>query len=222
MTKKVTPATPDPYISKLLTDIVVGKTVLNLPKGSRIFKQGEPADAIYFIQSGKVGMNVLSIRGKKAALATMGPRNFVGEGCLVGHSLRVGTATALEACVVFRIERSAMLQALRQHADLAETFTSLLLTRHISLEEELCAHLFSHSEKRLARVLLKLARMHKREATPVAEIPKLSNAALAEMVGASPARVARYLKKFQELGLVDAKGKLSIRPELLIDVVLSD
>src|SRR5688572_27136740 len=151
----------DSYVTKLLEDIDEGKTVLTLQKDSEVFSQGQPAEALFFIETGKVKVTVVSVAGREVVLATLGPRDFLGEGCLVAQSLRVSTATAVRPSRIVRIERRAMLRALRAHSELAEKFTALLLTRNIDREKELCDQLFNHSEKRLARVLLKLARLHK-------------------------------------------------------------
>ena len=212
----------DSYVTKLLEDIDEGKTVLTLQKDSEVFSQGQPAEALFFIQTGKVKVTVVSVAGREVVLATLGPRDFLGEGCLVAQSLRVSTATAVRPSRIVRIERRAMLRALRAHSELAEKFTALLLTRNIDREKELCDQLFNHSEKRLARVLLKLARLHKHDSVPDAKIPILSNETLAEMVGTSRFRIAHFMNKFRKLGLIDDKGGVTVKAELLIDVVLQD
>jgi CRP-like cAMP-binding protein len=147
----------DPHVTNLLENIGDGKTVLRFPKEAKIFSQGDAAEAIYFIQTGKVKITVVSAAGKEAVLAMLWPRGFFGEGCLVGQTLRVSTATAIKATTLFRIEGPAMLRALHSQPELSEKFTASLLARNIDLEEDLCDQLFNHSEKRLARVLLKLA-----------------------------------------------------------------
>ena len=156
----------DPYVANLLENIVEGKELLTLRKGETIFTQGSPADAIYFIQTGKVKVTVVSVQGREAVLAMLGSRDFLGEGCLVGQSLRISSATTLEAATLFRIEKLSMLRALHAQADLSEKFVASLLARNIDLEEDLCDQLFNHSEKRLARVLLKMARFGQRAACP--------------------------------------------------------
>ena len=211
----------DPYLTDLLENIG-DKTLLRLQKDSPVFSQGESAEAIYFIQSGKVKITVLSAAGKEAVLAMLGPRSFLGEGCLVGQTHRIGTAIALQASTVFRIARSAMLQALHAQPELAEKFTALLLVRNIDLEEDLCDQLFNHSEKRLARVLLKLARFGKLDSMPAAQIPRITHETLAEMVGTTRSRVTHFMNKFRTLGLIDYNGEITVRAELLTDVVLHD
>ena len=223
--KKVAKATStgiDPYVAGLLGKISKGKHVLSLPKGDQIFAQGERADAIFFIQSGKVKITVVSAAGKEAVLAMLGPHDFFGEGSLVGQSLRMSTATTLEPATVFRVEKQAMVRALHDQAALSERFTAALLVRNIDLEEDLCDQLFNHSEKRLARVLLKLARLREHDVLPDAKIPIFSHEILAEMVGTTRSRVTHFMNKFRKLGLIDYNGGVTVRTELLTDVVLHD
>jgi CRP-like cAMP-binding protein len=215
-------ADADPYLKNLLKLITDGKTVLKFQKGVTVFSQGEAADAIYFIEAGKVKITVVSASGKEAVLAVLGPRSSLGEGCLVGQSLRIGTATAIQSSTLFRIERGAMLRALQAQPELSEKFMASLLSRNIDLEEDLCDQLFNHSEKRLARVLLKLARFGQQETVPEAKMPRISHEILAEMVGTTRSRVSHFMNKFRTLGLIDYNGVITVRAELLTDVVLHD
>ena len=188
-TKKVAKANAnpvDPYVANLLEQISEGKQVVTLQKREKIFAQGDRADTIFFIQSGKVKISVVSASGKEAVLLILGPHDFFGEGSLVGQSLRISTATTLEASTLFRVEKAAMIRALHEQPALSEKFTAALLIRNIDLEEDLCDQLFNHSEKRLARVLLKLARMREHDVLPDAKITVFSHEVLAEMVGRSP------------------------------------
>jgi CRP/FNR family transcriptional regulator, cyclic AMP receptor protein len=216
----------DPYVRSLLENIDEGRTVLRLGKDETIFSQGEAAEAIYFIQSGRVKLSVVSGAGKEAVLAMFGPRGFLGEGCLVGQSARVSTATTVEPSTLFRIERQAMRRALHAQPELSEKFTAALLGRNIDLEEDLCDQLFNHGEKRLARALLKLARFGQADAMPEATMPRISHETLAEMVGTTRARVTHFMNKFRTLGLIDydqdSQGVITVRPALLTDIVLHD
>jgi len=212
----------DPYLENLLKGIDDGKTILRFQKDGTVFSQGDAADAIYFIQTGKVKITVVSSAGKEAVLAMLGPRSSIGEGCLVGQSLRIGTATAIQPTTLFRIERRIMLRALQAQRELSEKFTASLLSRNIDLEEDLCDQLFNHSEKRLARVLLKLARFGQAETIPEAKMPRVSHETLAEMVGTTRSRVTHFMNKFRTLGLIDYNGEITVRSELLTDVVLHD
>ena len=212
----------DPYLTNLLKNIDDGKTLLRLQKDATVYSQGDAAEAIYFIQDGKVKITVVSAVGKEAVLAMLGPRSSLGEGCLVGQTLRIGTATTIQPSTLFRIERRAMLRALHAQPELSEKFTAALLSRNIDLEEDLCDQLFNHSEKRLARVLLKLARFGQQDTMPEAKMPRVSHETLAEMVGTTRSRVTHFMNKFRTLGLIDYNGEITVRSELLTDVVLHD
>ena len=177
-----TSARIDPYVATLLGKITEGKQEMSFQKGEKIFSQGDRADSIYFIQAGRVKISVVSAGGKEAVLAMLGPHDFFGEGSLVGQSLRVSTAKTSEPSTVFRIGCRSMVQALHEQSELSEKFMASLLTRNIDLEEDLCDQLFNHSEKRLARVLLKLARLRAHDVAADASVPILSHEILAEMV----------------------------------------
>jgi len=213
----------DPHAANLLDKISEGKRLLTLRIGEEIFRQGDPADSIFFIQRGKMKVAVVSPGGKEAVIAVLGPHHFIGEGALVGQSLRISTATALEPSSVFRIEKRTMASALHEQAELSEKFIAALLVRNIDLEEDLCDQLFNHSEKRLARVLLKLARLREHDiaAYVKVEVPNLSHETLAEMVGTTRSRISYFMNKFR-MGFIDYNGELVVRTELLTDVVLHD
>ena len=172
-------------------------------------------------------MTVASAAGKEAVIAMLGPHDLFGEGAMVGHSLRMGTATVVERSVIFRIEKAAMARALRKQPELSEKFIAALLVRNMAIEEDLCDQLFNHSEKRLARVLLKLSQLGDRDIVPDAKMPVLSHETLAEMVGTTRSRISHFMNKFRTMGLIDysgerVRGELTVRTELLTDVVLHD
>ena len=212
----------DPYVTRLLGKITVGKQELTFRKNEKIFRQGEPADSIYFIETGRIKISVVSAAGKEAVLAMPGPHDFFGEGSLVKQSLRISTAVTLEPSTVFRVEKRAMMRSLHEQPELSEKFMASLLTRNIDLEEDLCDQLFNHSEKRLARVLLKLARLREHDVAPDASVPVLSHETLAEMVGTTRSRITHFMNKFRTMGLIEYNGELTIRTELLTDLVLHD
>ena len=220
--RKVTSLAPDPYVTTLLEKIVEGKREMKLGKAKKVFSQGDPADAIYFVHSGRVKITVVSSAGKEAVLAMLGPHDFFGEGVLIGQSFRISTATTLEPATLFQVQRRAMLRALHEQAELSAKFMSSLLARNINLEEDLCDQLFNHSEKRLARVLLKLSRLREHSLQLDAKVPALSHEILAEMVGTTRSRVTYFMNKFRKMGLIDYNGELTIRTEMLTDVVLHD
>ena len=212
----------DPAVTKVLEGISEGKRVLSPRSDEQLFSQGDRADAVFFIDHGKVKISVISAAGKEAVVAILGPHNFVGEGALVGQSLRISTATVLEPSRIFRIDRAAMIRALRDNAELSERFVAALLIRNIDLEADLCDQIFNHSEKRLARVLLKLARLGDHEIAPDARVPNLTHETLAEMVGTTRSRITHFMNKFRTMGLIEYNGELHVRTELLTDVVLHD
>jgi CRP/FNR family cyclic AMP-dependent transcriptional regulator len=212
----------DPYVSNLLRNISEGKRILNAQKGEKIFSQGDRAEAVFFIESGKVKVTVVSASGKEAVIAMLGPHDLLGEGALAGESSRLSTATALEPSIVFRIDKRAMAQALLQQPEFTATFIAALLVRNTDLEEDLCDQLFNHSEKRLARVLLKLVRLHEHDVAPDVTIPLVSHEVLAEMVGTTRSRITYFMNKFRTMGLIDYDKELSIKTEMLTNVVLRD
>jgi CRP-like cAMP-binding protein len=221
-TKSVKPSGSDPFVAKLLENINIGKLELSFRKGEKIFAQGDPADAIYFIQSGRIKVSVVSTAGKEAVLAMPGPHDFLGEGSLISQSRRVSTAVALEPTTVFRVDKRAMLRSLHNQPELSEKFMTSLLIRNMDLEEDLCDQLFNHSEKRLARVLLKLARLQDPDLVLDASVPAFSHETLAEMVGTTRSRITHFMNKFRKMGLIEYNGDLKIRTELLTDLILHD
>ena len=210
-------------VASLLGKIVKGKVLLNLLKGATLFRQGEEADAIYFIQKGKVRLSVLSKQGKKAILGVIGPRDFLGEECLVGDSRRTSTATSLEPSTVFQVQKRAMLQAIHLQPEFSEEFVASLLARSVNMEEDLCDQLFNHSELRLACALLKLARAgHHAKARDV-KVPAIGHKKLAQIVGTTPSKIIFFMNKFRKLGLIDYKGDGDIRvmSDRLTDMVIA-
>ena len=214
---------PQPDIATLLEEITVGKQQMSFGKGEKVFSQGDPADSIYFVRRGRIKVTVVSLAGKEAVLAMPGPHDFFGEGSLIRQSLRVSTAEALEPSIVFRFDRQAMMRALHDQPELSEQFMVSLLARNLDLEEDLCDQLFNHSEKRLARVLLKLVRLQDPSLTLDSSVPPLSHETLAEMVGTTRSRITHFMNKFRGMGLIDYNGKaLVIRSELLTEILLRD
>ena len=211
----------DPYVMNLLAKTLNGKRMLSLQKGETFFSQGDRSDAIFFIQGGHVKVSVVSGSGKEAVIAMLGPHDFFGEGCLVGQSLRMNTVTTLEGTTVFRVEKSAMVRALQSQPELAKTFMSALMSRNITTEEDLCAQLLNDSEKRLARVLLKLDRLRDHDVMIDDTLPFLSHETMAEMVGTTRSRVTHFMNKFRKQGLIDYDNSgFTVRTDKLNDMVL--
>ena len=203
-----------------LAKIQGGKTVKRHSAKRPIYRQGDPADSIYYIEKGKVKIGVVSNRGKEAVIGILGPGDFIGEGCLAGQTRRMSTATPLTEALLVRIEKEATAAALRSDPEFAEIFLAYLLIRNIRTQEDLVDHLFNSSEKRLARALLLLANFGN-ENTPELVIEKISQETLAEMIGTTRSRVSHFMNKFRKLGFIKYNGKLEIHQSLL-SVVLND
>jgi len=185
-----------------------------------VFRQGDPADAIFYIQKGKIKLTVLSKQGKEAVIAILGKGDFFGEGCLAGQPVRMATATAMSDCSVVRMKKARMVRVLQKEAAFSEMFVTYLLSRNIRIEEDLVDQLFNSSEKRLARVLLLLANFGK-EGKPEPVVAKLSQETLAEIVGTTRSRVSFFMNKFRKLGFIEYNGGLEVHSSLL-NVVLHD
>ena len=217
-------AEPELWFEPYLAVIERGKTRVSLQKGDLVYSQGQAANAVYFVERGKVRLSVLSSAGKEAILGVLVAGDFCGEGCLAQQSRRMGSATALMPARLVRVERVALVQALHEQHPLSEAFLAQLLARNIAFEEDVCDQLFNHSEKRLARALLKLARFGQDPARERghAITPKVSQEALAEMIGTTRSRVNHFMNKFRRLGLIEYNGEIQVHPALLTDVVLSE
>ncbi len=182
-----------------------GKTILRSPKKQILFSQGDTTDAVFYIQSGKVKMTVISEQGKEAVIAILERGAFLGESCLVGQAVHTATATTLEDSRIFRIEKDVMLRMLQEQPQFAEGFGAYLLLHSIRVQEDLVDQLFNSSEKRLARALLLLAHFGK-ESNPETVIAKISQETLADMIGTTRSRVSFFMNKFRKLGFIDYKG----------------
>ena len=197
-----------------------GKTILEFGKDQVVFAQGDAADAVFYIQKGRVKVVVISEQGKEAVVGIFGPGQFFGEGCMNGHSLRIATATAMEECLVTTITKAAMLTTLHSQPKFSELFMAYLLTRNSRIEEDLIDQLFNSSEKRLARLLLLLANFGK-EGSPQPISPNISQETLAEMIGTTRSRVSFFMNKFRKLGFISYNGKIEVNSSLL-NAVLYD
>jgi CRP/FNR family cyclic AMP-dependent transcriptional regulator len=203
-----------------LATIGVGRKFVLFPKKQRIFAQGDNADSVFYVQTGKVRLTVVSKTGKEATIGILGEKGFFGEGSLAGQALRMGSATALTDCAVMRIEKKAMMEALHREHEMSDMFVAYLLARNIRYEEDLVDQLFNSSEKRLARILLLLAHFGK-EGKPETVIPKISQEALAEMIGTTRSRVSFFMNRFRKMGFIHYNGGLQVHSSLL-NVVLHD
>src|SRR6185437_11954116 len=190
---------------KFLATIGEGRRILVFRKKQTIFAQGDPADAVFFIQQGKAKLSVVSQNGKEATIGILNSGEFFGEGSLAGQPLRMGSATAMTDCTLLRIDRKAITRALHREHAFSDLFVAYLVNRNIRYQEDLVDQLFNSSEKRLARVLLMLAHFGK-EGIPESVIPKLSQETLAEMVGTTRSRVSFFMNRFRKLGFIDYGG----------------
>jgi CRP/FNR family transcriptional regulator, cyclic AMP receptor protein len=198
----------------------VARKVVDFKRKEAIFSQGEPATNVLYIQKGGVRLSVVNETGKEAVVAVLGSGDFLGEGCLAGQPIRMGTATAITATTVLIIEKNEMIRVLHVEHALSDRFISYILSRNIRIEEDLVDQLFNSSEKRLARTLLLLARYGQQD-RPQRVLPKISQEMLAEMVGTTRSRVNFFMNKFRKLGFIKYNGGLEINTSLL-SVVLHD
>jgi CRP/FNR family cyclic AMP-dependent transcriptional regulator len=214
--KKIVVFDPAIFLAKAGT----GRKNIAVKAGEIVYAQGDPCDAIYFIQSGKAKVTVTAENGKEAVLSLMEKGDFFGEGCLNGQTLRMTSVAAMTACSIMRIERASMLDALHKEPDLAELFIVHLVHRNSRIEEDLVDQLFNSSEKRLARTLLLLANFGK-EGKQEPVLAKISQETLAEMIGTTRSRVSFFMNKFRRLGLIEYNGTIKVNSALL-SVVLND
>jgi CRP/FNR family transcriptional regulator, cyclic AMP receptor protein len=207
-----------------LATIGEGRKIVAVPKKQMVFAQGDAADAVFYIQKGKVRLSVVSKIGKEATIGIVSEGNFFGEGALAGQLLRMGSAAAMTDCELLRVEKKAMMDALHREHAFSDMFVAYLLARNIRYEEDLVDQLFNSSEKRLARVLLLLARFGK-EGIPETVVPKISQETLAEMVGTTRSRVSFFMNRFRKMGFIHyaggEEGGLQVHSSLL-NVVLHD
>jgi CRP-like cAMP-binding protein len=207
-----------------LATIGEGRKNLTISKKQAIFAQGDAADAVFYLQKGRVKLTVVSKAGKEATIGMLGEKNFFGEGSLAGQALRMGSAVAMTDCHLLRIEKKAMMDALHREHSLSDLFVAYLLARNVRYEEDLVDQLFNSSEKRLARALLMLAHFGK-EGVPETVVPKISQETLAAMVGTTRSRVSFFMNRFRKMGFIDyaggEDGGLQVHSSLL-NVVLHD
>jgi len=210
------PFNPKAFLAKAGT----GRNILSFQRGQAIFSQGDRADAIFYVQKGKLKITVVSKQGKEAVIAILDTGDFFGEGCLAGQAKRMATATAMTDCEILRLEKAETVRVLHAEPVFSELFLHYLLSRNIRIEEDLVDQLFNSSEKRLARVLLLLANFGK-EDKPEPVIAKISQEMLAEIIGTTRARVNFFMNRFRKLGFIDYNGGLKVHSSLL-NVVLHD
>jgi CRP/FNR family transcriptional regulator, cyclic AMP receptor protein len=212
----VTPFDPAAF----LETIGKGRHLGTHAKDRIIFAQGDPANAVFYIKTGKVTLTVVSTHGKEAIVAVLGADEFFGEGCLIGQPKRLATASAMTECVIMRVDKEEIIRVLGKEPLFSKMFVSHILARSARVEEDLVDQLFNSTEKRLARLLLLLANFGK-EGRPEPIIAKISQETLAEMIGTTRSHVNHFMNKFRKLGFIDYNGHLEVHSSLL-SVVLSE
>jgi CRP-like cAMP-binding protein len=203
-----------------LAKVGEGRSIATYHTGQVVFSQGEPADAVFYVQKGKVKLVVISPQGKEAVVAILGPDDFFGEGSLAGQRRRISTVVALSDSAIMRLSKAAIVAAMKREPAFSTMFIAHLLSRTIRVEADLVDQLFNSSEKRLARLLLLLANFGK-EGSPEPLITKISQETLAEMIGTTRSRVSFFMNKFRRLGLIEYNGSIKVHGSLL-NMILSD
>jgi CRP/FNR family transcriptional regulator, cyclic AMP receptor protein len=216
------PKTPQPKVAfdtnLFLATVSDGRKSVKYKAKDIIFRQGDPADAVYYLEKGSVQITVISEQGKEGVITTLGEGDFFGEGCLAGQELYLYTATATKQTTAVTVEKKVMNRALQENPEFSEMFMSFLLERNIQTEADLVDQLFNSSEKRLARVLLLLSNYGK-EGKLEAIVPKISQEALAARIGTTRSRVNYFLNKFRKLGLIEYNGEIKVHSALLNIIV---
>jgi CRP-like cAMP-binding protein len=203
-----------------LAHVGKGRSIGSYDKGQIVFSQGDPADAVFYIQKGKVKVTVVSQQGKEAVVAMLGRNEFFGEGCLAGQAKRISAVEAMTDAVISRLDKAAILRVIHDEPAFSELFIAHLLSRAVRIEADLVDQLFNSSEKRLARLLLLLANFGK-EGQPEPIIAKISQETLAQMIGTTRARVSFFMNKFRKLGFISYNGGIEVHSSLL-NAVLHD
>jgi CRP/FNR family transcriptional regulator, cyclic AMP receptor protein len=203
-----------------LSSVDGGRTISTYRKGEMVFRQGDPADAVFYIREGECQVTVVSEQGKEAVVAIHGKADFFGEGCLNGHGRRLASIKAISDSEIMRLDKATMLKVLHDQPKFSELFISHLVARNARIEADLVDQLFNSSEKRLARLLLLMANFGK-EAGPQPVLAKISQTTLAEMIGTTRSRVSLFMNKFRKLGFIEYNGNLLVHNSLL-NVVLHD
>ncbi len=208
--------------NRLLACIPSGKRVVSLRKNESVFSQGDPADAVFYIHQGQVKLAVVSFGGKEATLSLLGPGDFLGVCCLGDQLERSNTASAIEPTILTRIEKESMVKALREQPQLLDVFLAYLLKRTLNLQKDLCTQILDPSEKRLARVLLRLSELTEEKEDECVRMPKISHDTLATMVGTTRSRVTYFMNKFKSQGLINYDKGIMVRPSQLSMMLQED
>jgi CRP-like cAMP-binding protein len=221
ITKQLSGSNLESDLETPIKKFMVGKSRREYLTDESVFSQGDQADAVYYIQSGKVKLTVVSMNGKEAVIAYLTAGSFFGETALAGEPLRVSSAYALQTSTIIRIGKTTMQDLLHREPQFAEQFLAYLLSRNNRMQADLVDHLFNSSEKRLARLLMLMANFGQ-ESKPIPVIPKISQETLSEMIGTTRSRVSFFLNRFRDLGYIDYNGSGMLINSSLVNVVLHD
>jgi CRP/FNR family transcriptional regulator, cyclic AMP receptor protein len=191
-----------------------GRSELRIPRDQNVYSQGDPADSVFYVASGKVKVTVVSEEGKEAVVAILQPGHFCGEECLTGHKLRLSTVKTLTDCQLIKMAKASIMSALHRDREFAELFTLYLMERNIRIQEDLVDQLLNSTEKRLARLLLILANYGKDD-RPDPIVPRINQETLAEMIGTSRTHVNFFMNKFRQLGFIEYNGEIKVHRSLL-------
>lgn len=198
----------------------VARKVVDYHRGESIYSQGDAAETVMYVQKGGVKLSVVNGSGKEAVVAMFGPTDFFGEGCMAGQPLRMGTTTAITLTTLLVIQKKELLSVLHAEHELSDHFIAYMLAHNIRVEEDLIDQLFNSSEKRLARILLLMAEFGQ-PGKPERLIPKISQEALADMIGTTRSRVSFFMNRFRQLGLIEYDRRIRVHKSLL-NVILHD
>jgi len=211
---------PEFDTAAFLASAGLGRTIIQLAPRGPFFSQGDPADSVFYLQTGRARVAVVSAAGKEATISLLSAGDFVGEEALAAvPGLRLSTATAITACTALRISREEMIHVMHQEHSLSDLFLKFLLERSMRVQADLIDQLFNTSEKRLARILLLMAEFGK-PGDPEQYLPKVSQETLAEMIGTTRSRVSFFMNRFRKLGFIEYNGRIKVHKSLLNAVLL--
>ena len=203
-----------------LETVAKGRSITAYKRKTVLFEQGDDADSVIYIRSGKMKVTILSTEGNEAVVAILGADEFLGEGCLIGQPKRLATASAMTDCRVMRVGKTEIQRVLKEEPTFSQMFVTHILARNERIQEDLVDQLFNSTEKRLARILLLLANFGK-PGKPEPILAKISQETLADMIGTTRSRVSHFMNKFRKLGFIDYNGHIDVHSSLL-SVVLSN
>jgi len=199
----------------------LGRRIVRLNPKEAFFSQGDRADCVFYLQSGRAKLTVISKEGKEATIALLTAGDFVGEDSMAGTpALRLATASAISPCSALKIERAEMIRVMHEEHTFSDLFLKFLLERSLRTQADLVDQLFNSSEKRLARILLLMADFGK-PGEPESQIPKISQGTLAEMIGTTRSRVSFFMNRFRKMGFIEYNGGIKVHKSLL-NVILHD